>query len=167
LVFPGACLALLVAGAAVNPAVSYFWAADRPDIVLRAACLNAVTVVVASVALLPVLDLMAIGASLAAGAFAESLFFVPVLRRHLGATLLPTLPAPVAAASAGAAVGWVVATTNLPLVAAVVASGIVAGVITAALLALFSRAALVDLSRVAAKSVRHAFGAGDETPVGT
>ena len=111
LVFPGACLALLVAGAAVNPAVSYFWAANRPDIVLRAACLNAVTVIVASVALLPVLDLMAIGASLAAGA-AESLSFLcaPPFERKPP----PTLPVPVAAASAGAAVGWVVATANSP-----------------------------------------------------
>jgi hypothetical protein len=43
----------------------------------------------------------------------------------------------------------------------------VAAAVTAALLALLSRAALVDLSRVATKSLRHAFGAGGKTPVGT
>lgn len=167
LVFPGACLALLVAGTAVNPAVSYFWAADRPEIVLRAVGLNAATVVIVSVALLPTLDLVAIGVSLAAGAVAEALLLAPTLRRHLGASLLPTLPVPVAAASAGAAVGWSVATTDLPSAIAVLVSGIVAAAITAVLLALFSRAALVDLSRVIAKSVRHGLGVGGETPVGT
>jgi O-antigen/teichoic acid export membrane protein len=166
-VFPGACLALLVAGTAVNPAVSYFWAADRPDIVLRAITLNAASVIVLSAILLPVLDLVAIGVSLAAGAFAESLFLAPKLRRSLGASLLPTLPVPVAAASVGAAAGWSVATTDLPLVVAGLFAGVVAAAVTAALLALLSRAALVDLSRVATKSLRHAFGAGGKTPVGT
>jgi O-antigen/teichoic acid export membrane protein len=167
LVFPGACLAQLVAGTTVNPAATYLWAAGRPGIVLRATGLNAATVIVCSAALLPALDLVAIGVAFAAGAVAESLFLASPLRRLLGASLLPMLPVPVAAASAGAAVGWSLATTDLPSVIAVVVSGVVAAAITAALLALLSRAALVDLSRVAAKSLRHAFGAGGETPVGT
>jgi O-antigen/teichoic acid export membrane protein len=166
-VFPGACLALLVAGTAVNPAVSYLWAAGRPEIVLRATSLNAAVVIVVGAALLPALDLVAIGVSLAAGALAESLVLAPTLRRLADANLLPALPVPVAAASAGAAVGWSLAETDLPLAIAVLVSGSVAGAITGALLAILSRAALVDLSRVAAKSVRHAFGAGGETPVGT
>jgi hypothetical protein len=57
--------------------------------------------------------------------------------------------------------------SGLPLAFAVVASGMAAAAITTALLALLSRAALVDLTRVAVKSVRHGFGAGGETPVGT
>jgi O-antigen/teichoic acid export membrane protein len=166
-VFPGACLALLVAGTAVNPAMSYLWAAGRPEIVLRAASLNAVVVIALGAALLPALDLVAIGVSLAAGAIAESLLLAPMLRRLSGARLLPALPVPVAAASAGATIGWFLATADLPLGLAVVAAGSVAATITAAVFAVLSRAALVDLSRVAAKSVRQAVGAGGETPVGT
>jgi O-antigen/teichoic acid export membrane protein len=166
LVFPGACLALLVAGAAVNPGVSYFWAAGRPDIVLRAAILNAATVIVVGAALLPILDLIAVGISLAAGAVAESLFLAPALHRLSGASLLPVLPVPVAAAGAGATVGWSLSTTELPAVIAVIVAGVAAAAVTAIVLAVLSRAALLDLSRVVTKSVRHAVGDG-EAPVGT
>jgi O-antigen/teichoic acid export membrane protein len=166
-VFPGACLALLVSGTAVNPAVNYLWAADRPEIVLRAAMLYAALVIILSAALLPALGLVAIGVSLAIGAAAESLFIAPALRRLLDANLLPALPAPVVAATLGATVGWLISSSDLPLAIAGVASGVVAAAITAAVLAVLSRAALIDLSRVAMKSLRHALGAGGETPVGT
>jgi O-antigen/teichoic acid export membrane protein len=166
-VFPGACLALLVSGTAVNPAVSYLWAAGRPEIVLRAAILYAAVVLVLSAALLPTFGLVAIGVSLAVGAFAESLLIAPALRRLLDTSLLPALPAPVAAASSGATVGWLISSSDLPLAIAGVVSGIVAAAITAAVLAVVSRGALVDLSHVATKSLRHALGAGGETPVGT
>jgi O-antigen/teichoic acid export membrane protein len=165
-VFPGACLALLVAATAVNPAVSYLWAAGRPEIVLRAAIAYAAVAIVLSAALLPAFGLVAIGVSLAAGAVAESLLIAPALRGLLGASLLPALPAPVAAASSGATVGWLLAGSDLPLAIAGVVAGVVATAITAAVLAVFSRAALVDLSRVATKSLRHALGAGSETPIG-
>jgi O-antigen/teichoic acid export membrane protein len=166
-VFPGACLALLVSGTAVNPAVSYLWAAGRPEIVLRAAILYGSAVIVLSAALLPVLGLVAIGVSLAVGAFAESLLIAPALRRLLNSTLLPALPGPVAAASVGATVGWLVASSAIPPAIAGVVAAVVAATITAAVLAVVSRAALVDLARVATKSLRHALGAGGEAPVGT
>jgi O-antigen/teichoic acid export membrane protein len=166
-VFPGACLALLVVGTAVNPAVSYLWAAGRPDIVLRAAILNVAMVVVVSAALLPALDLVAIGVSLLVGAVAESLFLAPALRRLSRASLLPVLPVPVAAASAGATVGWFISASGLPQAVAGMVGGIVAAAITTTILAALSRAALVDLSRVATKSLRHALGAGGQAPVGT
>jgi O-antigen/teichoic acid export membrane protein len=167
LVFPGACLALLVAGTAVNPGVSYLWAAGRPDIVLRAAILNAATVIVVGAALLPTLDLVAIGVSLAAGAVAESLYLGPALQRLCGARLLPMLPVPLAAAGAGATVGWALARADLPAAIAVVISGLAAAAVTVIVLAVLSRAALVDLSRVVTKSLRHAVGGGGEAPVGT
>jgi O-antigen/teichoic acid export membrane protein len=167
LVLPGACLALLVTGTAVNPAVNYLWAAGRPDIVLRAAILYAAVVIVLSAALLPVLDIVAIGVSLAVGALAESLLIARALRRLVGMSLLPALPAPVAAASSGASVGWLLSSGDLPLAIAGVVSGIVAAAITAAVLAVLGRASLVDFFRVARKSLRHALGPGGETPVGT
>jgi O-antigen/teichoic acid export membrane protein len=167
LVLPGACLALLVAGTAVNPAASYLWAAGRPEIVLRAVILNAAIVIAASAALLPALGLVAIGVSLTAGAVAESLALAPTLRRLSGASLLSAVPVPVAAATAGAALGWWISTSDLPSTADVVVSGIAAAVTTTVVFAVLSRAALLDLSRVATKSFRHAFGAGVETPVGT
>jgi heme A synthase len=74
---------------------------------------------------------------------------------------------PVAAAGAGATLGWWISTSDLPPAFDVVVSGILAAVITATVLAVLSRAALIDLSRVATKSVRHALGGGGETPVGT
>jgi O-antigen/teichoic acid export membrane protein len=164
-VFPGACLALLVAGTAVNPAVSYLWAAGRPEIVLRAVIVNALSVVVVGAALLPFLDLVAIGVSLAAGAVAESLVLAPSVRRLSGARLLPALPVPVAAASGGATVGWVISTSELPLVIAGVISGSIAAAVTALILGVLSRAALLDLFRVATKSLRHALDAGGESQV--
>jgi O-antigen/teichoic acid export membrane protein len=166
-VFPGACLALLVSGTAVNPAVNYLWAAGRPELVLRAAILYATVVIALSALLLPVLDLMAIGVSLAAGAVAESLYIARVQRRLLGSTLLPALPAPVAAAAFGATVGWLVSSSDLPPALAGVAGGLIAAAVTAAALALVSRPALLDLSYVARKSLRHALGAPSETPVGS
>jgi O-antigen/teichoic acid export membrane protein len=166
-VFPGACLALLVSGTAVNPAVSYLWAAGRPEIVLRAAILYGSAVIVLSAALLPVLGLVAIGVSLAVGAFAESLLIAPALRRLLNSTLLPALPGPVAAASIGATAGWLVASSDIPPAIAGVVAAVVAATITAAVLAVVSHAALVDLARVGTKSLRHALGAGGEAPVGT
>jgi O-antigen/teichoic acid export membrane protein len=162
-VFPGACLALLVAGTAVNPAIAYLWAAGRPEIALRAVVLNATTVIVLGAALLPVLELVAIGVSLAAGAVAESLILAPTVRRLSGASLLPALPVPLAAASAGASVGWFISTSELPLGLAGVISGIAAVAVTAVILGALSWAALLDLSRVATKSLRHALGAAGET----
>lgn len=162
-VFPGACLALLVAGTAVNPAIAYLWAAGRPEIALRAVVLNATTVIVLGAALLPVLELVAIGVSLAAGAVAESLILAPTVRRLSGASLLPALPVPFAAASAGASVGWFISTSELPLGLAGVISGIAAVAVTAVILGALSWAALLDLSRVATKSLRHALGAAGET----
>jgi O-antigen/teichoic acid export membrane protein len=167
LVLPGACLALLVAGTAVNPAASYLWAAGHPEVVLRAVILNAAIVIAASAALLPALGLVAVGVSLTAGAVAESLVLAPTLRRLSGASLLSAVPVPVAAATAGAALGWWISTSGLPSAADVVVSGLVAAATTAAVFAVLSRAALIDLSQVATKSFRHAFGAGVETPVGT
>jgi PST family polysaccharide transporter len=167
LVLPGACLALLVAGTAVNPAASYLWAAGRPEIVLKAVILNAAIVIAVSAAVLPALGLVAIGVSLTAGAVAESLALAPTLRRLSGASLLSAVPVPVAAAGAGATLGWWISTSDLPPAFDVVVSGILAAVITATVLAVLSRAALIDLSRVATKSVRHALGGGGETPVGT
>jgi O-antigen/teichoic acid export membrane protein len=166
-VIPGACLALLVSGTAVNPAVNYLWAAGRPDIVLRAAILYATAVIVLTAALLPTLDLVAIGVSLAIGAFAESLLIARALRGLLHANLLPELPAPVVAATSGATVGWVLASSDLPPAIAGLLAGLVAAAICAAVLAVLSRAALVDLTRVAANSLRHSFGGEKETPVGT
>ncbi len=167
LVFPGACLALLVTGTAVNPGVSYLWAANRPEIVLRVAIVYAAVTIALGAALLPALGLVAIGLSLAGGAIAESLLIARPLRRLLGARLLPALPGPIASAAAGATIGWLISSSDLPLAIAGLVSGLVAAAVTGAVLAVVSRAALVDFFRVAAKSLSHALGAGDETPIST
>ncbi len=152
-VFPGACLGIMIYGTIAVSSVGYLFAADRPDVVLRASIAHGICLVGVSALLLRPLGLAGIGMGLLAAAVAESIVLAPAVRRLTGARIARPVFRPLVAAAAGATAGWLVASSRPDLLGGV-AGGTLALGLTLLGLALLTRDELRDVGGVLAQALR-------------
>jgi O-antigen/teichoic acid export membrane protein len=161
-VFPGACLALLIAGTVASAADGYLFAANRPQVVLKASIVFGAGLIATSAALLPVFGVAAIGIGGVAAAILQAAVLAPAVRRLTGADVVTPIVRPLAAGSVGGAVGWWIASSASNDLLGGLAGGAVASILTTAALALLSRDYVADLLSVVARSVRSALARDGE-----
>jgi O-antigen/teichoic acid export membrane protein len=162
-VFPGTCSGLMIVGSVAAAGVGYLFAADQPQVVLKASLAYAIGLVGTSAALLPLIGVSAIGVGWVVGAVGESAVLAPAVRRLAGANIVTPLLRPLGAGLLGGAVGWSIASSVPNDFLAGLAGGSVGSLLTTAVLAVMAREYLADLLSVIVRSVRSAVTpAGDE-----
>jgi O-antigen/teichoic acid export membrane protein len=154
--FPGACLGLLIAGTVAPVGDGYLAAANRPQLVLKASIAFAVAVIATSAALLPTVGVAGIGVGWALGSVVLAVVLARAVRRLAGADILRPLLRPLAAASLGGVVGWLIASSASNHLLGGLVGGSAASLLTIAVLALLSREYVADLLSVVVQSVRSA-----------
>jgi O-antigen/teichoic acid export membrane protein len=155
-IFPWTCLALLITGTVVPAADGYLFAANRPQVILKATILFGLVLIVTSAALLPAVGVAAIGIGGVVAAIVQAAVLAPAVRRLEGADIVAPIVRPLFAASAGGGVGWLIASSASDDLLGGVAGGAAASVLTTVLLGLVSRDYLRDLLSVMAQSARSA-----------
>lgn len=152
-ILPGACLGLMIVGPISVCVAGYLFAQGDAGTPLRGAVLHTAAQFAVALPLMPALGGWAIGLGGVAAGIVEAFVLGREAARRSGARVLRPLVAPLLAATIAATAGWLVATTNDPTFGTAVASGALAAGLYLAAMALFRRALLVDLLRIARRGV--------------
>jgi O-antigen/teichoic acid export membrane protein len=159
-VLPLAGGATLINGPVSVAVLSFLLAGGAVSVALRSAICQAVAGLLTAIALLPVLDLTALGVSLLVMSIVDALILGVAAYRRIQVNLLPLLALYIAVAATAAGCGWIIAIQELPQGVALVLSALGAEVVYGSLLYVFTRSDLTDAGRLGARSVRLALGSG-------
>jgi O-antigen/teichoic acid export membrane protein len=155
-IFPWTCLGLLITGTVVPAADGYLFAANRPQVILKATIVFGLATIAVSAALLPAVGVAAIGIGGLVGAIVQAAILATAVRRLEGADILAPIVRPLVAASAAGSIGWLIASSASPDLLGGVAGGAAASLLTTGLLGLVCREYLADLLSVVRRSARSA-----------
>jgi O-antigen/teichoic acid export membrane protein len=160
-VLPLAGCATLINGPVSVAALSFLLATGAVSVAFRSALLQAIGGLVTAAALLPVLQLRALGVSMIVMAVIDGTILGVAAYRRIGVNLLPILALHLTIAATASAIGWLIASQSMPHVVALCASGLAAEAVYATLLYVFTRSHVVDASRLGIRAVRLAIGGGE------
>jgi O-antigen/teichoic acid export membrane protein len=150
---PWAALALVVNGPLSTVATGYFYATDRPNVILRMVIAHTVVWFAVFVPLLPSMGAEAIGIGLLAAAASDLVVLGLPLYRASGVAVLKVTLVPIAAVLVASALGTVVSERLGPDLGGLVAALACTEAAFVGLIFVAKRAALVDVARLARRGV--------------
>jgi hypothetical protein len=160
LILPGAGIAMAIAGPLGIVTSSYLYARGDASTGLVGANINGAVRLAATLGLLPVLGITAIGIGWAAGTVAGTAYTLPRAAAASGARLLSPVARPVACATIGAAAGWLVAGGLGVNALGVVLSGLLAAVLCLMMMLAVARRTLMEALAMTRTVVGSAWGRG-------
>jgi O-antigen/teichoic acid export membrane protein len=160
LILPGAGVAMAIAGPLGIVTSSYLYARGDASTGLVGANITGPVRLASTLALLPVLGVVAIGIGWAAGTAAGTAYTLPRAQRASGARLLAPVLGPVTSAMVGATAGWFAAGALGVTIAGALLSGLLAVALSLTMMVVFSRKTLVDALAMMRTVFRSAFGRG-------
>jgi O-antigen/teichoic acid export membrane protein len=158
LILPGAGLAMAIAGPLGIVTSSYLYAKGDAGTGLVGVNIGGPVRIAATLGLLPVLGVVAIGIGWAVGTVASTAYTVPRAQRASGARLLLPVVRPVAGAAVGAAAGWFAADALGVNVVGALLSATLAVVVALVVIAVFARRTLIDALAMTRTISRSALG---------
>jgi polysaccharide transporter, PST family len=160
LILPGAGIAMAIAGPLGIVTSSYLYARGDASTGLVGANINGSVRLAATLGLLPVLGITAIGIGWAAGTVAGTAYTLPRAAAASGARLLSPVARPVACATIGAAAGWLVAGGVGVNALGVVLSGLLAAVLCLMMMLAVARRTLMEALAMTRTVLSSAWGRG-------
>jgi lipopolysaccharide exporter len=160
LILPGAGVAMAIAGPLGIVTSSYLYSRGDASTGLVGTNITGPVRLVSTLALLPVLGVVALGIGWAAGTAAGTAYTLPRAQKASGARLLAPVLGPVASAMVGGAAGWFVADALGVTIVGALLSGLLAVALSLAMMVTFSRRTLIDALGMMRTVFRSAFGRG-------
>jgi O-antigen/teichoic acid export membrane protein len=160
LMLPGAGLAMAIAGPLGLVTSSYLYARGDASTGLVGTNITGAVRLAATLGLLPVLGVTAIGLGWAAGTVAGTAYTLPRAERASGARLVSPVLRPVAGAMVGATAGWFVADAFGVDAMGAVLSALLAVVLSLGIMVVFARRTLMEAVAMTRTVFRSAFGRG-------
>jgi O-antigen/teichoic acid export membrane protein len=152
-VLPWAAVALILNGPLSTVATGYFYAINRPGLILRMVIVHSVVWFAVFVPLLPSLGAEAIGIGLLAAALSDAVVMGVPLYRTSGVALVKVTFVPIVAMLAAAAVGAIVSARVGPNVSGLLAAVTCTEIVFIGLIFVAKRAALLDVARLARRGI--------------
>lgn len=152
-VLPWAALALILNGPLSAVATGYFYAINRPALLLRVATAHSVVWFAVFIPLLPSLGAEAIGIGLLAAALTDLLVLGVPLRRTAGVAVLKVTLVPILAVAVGSAVGALVCDHLGPNLGGLIVGLTCAEAAFVGVIYVGKRGALVDVARLARRGL--------------
>jgi O-antigen/teichoic acid export membrane protein len=152
-VLPWAALALVLNGPLSTVATGYFYAINRPGVILRMVTVHSVVWFVVFVPLLPSMGAEAIGVGLLAAAVSDLVVLGVPLHRTAGVAVLKVTLVPIVAAVAASAVGTLVSERLGPNLGGLVAALMCTELAFIGLIFVAKRSALADVARLARRGL--------------
>jgi O-antigen/teichoic acid export membrane protein len=152
-VLPWAALALVLNGPLSTVATGYFYAVNRPGVILRMVTIHSVVWFAVFVPLLPSMGAEAIGIGLLAAAISDLVVLGIPLYRSVGVSVLRVTLVPVVAAVVGSALGVIVSQRLGANLGGLLAALVCTEAAFIGLIFVAKRAALVDVVRLARRGL--------------
>ncbi|MGI8622250.1 MAG: oligosaccharide flippase family protein [Solirubrobacteraceae bacterium] len=150
---PLSCLGLLIVGPASVASAGFLAASGDAKTILRGALLHTAAQFAVALPLLLVLPLWAVGLGVLAATIVEATVLGGRAAKVTGARMIRPMAAPLIAAVAGGAAGWLLATSGHKTLLTAVGAGALADAVYLAILGLFARKALLETVRMIRRAV--------------